>query len=83
MTQEIIEQCIIGSMFGDGNLVKNKGKKTKVRFRESHSLKQRDYLLWKKDILSEEFIVKEYLTSYSTVIYTNGSDLLEEYYTLF
>jgi len=41
------EQAILGSMCGDGYIRHNN-----PRYEEVHSIKQRDYMLWKADILS-------------------------------
>lgn len=48
-----VEQIILGSMFGDAFL--KKYKSSNVAFIETHSIKQKDYLLWKKELLEESF----------------------------
>lgn len=92
---EDVEQVLLGSMFGDGSLYKP-NKSGGVLFRETHCLKQKDYLLWKKEVLSKVLIMKERYYSY-TKKYKNGkekeineiritsliSPLLEKYYTQF
>lgn len=46
-------QVFIGSMFGDGNIFLNKEKY--LSYSEIHSLKQKDYLLWKMKFMSKMF----------------------------
>lgn len=59
---EDVEQVLLGSLFGDGGLRKqSKGKN--IEFRETHSIKQKDYLLWKKALLSQTFIITSYFYS--------------------
>jgi len=50
---EKVEQIIIGSLLGDARL-QRKGEGNAC-FREEHSLKQKNYLLWKMEILSKFF----------------------------
>lgn len=88
---EEVEQILIGSLFGDGSLERNKSeskgiRKTKpvgIRFKERHSMKQKEYLLWKKEILSKMFAIKKYFSENAITIYSNVSPLLEEYHSHF
>ncbi len=48
-----VMQVFIGSMFGDGNIFPNEGRHH--AYSEIHSLKQKEYLLWKMKIMSKEF----------------------------
>lgn len=56
-----VKQVLFGSLMGDGCLSKEV-KGVNVRFSEKHSFKQKDYLLWKKNIFEREFILGK--TSY-------------------
>jgi len=51
---ENVKQILLGSMLGDAGLQKI-NKNGNAIFRESHSLKQEDYLLWKEKVLSNFF----------------------------
>jgi len=42
------EQVLLGSLLGDGNLYKH----SSTRYNEAHSAKQKEYLEWKREILS-------------------------------
>lgn len=60
---EDVEQVLLGSLFGDGALWKQKPQNKKssqkeigIKFIERHSLKQKDYLLWKKEVLSKSLM---------------------------
>lgn len=55
--QEQVKQVLMGSLLGDGSLQKQQAN---AEFQEKHSLKQKDYLLWKKRILSKFFIMRIY-----------------------
>ena len=46
-------QVFLGSMFGDGSLYPYKGGR--IGYTEMHSLKQKDYLIWKMKIMSKRF----------------------------
>jgi hypothetical protein len=46
-----MKQIILGSLLGDGSLINSKGSKN-VYFREQHSPKQKDYLIWKSNNLT-------------------------------
>lgn len=46
-------QVFIGSLFGDGNIFLNKERC--LSYSEIHSLKQKDYLLWKMNLMSKLF----------------------------
>lgn len=50
---EEVKQVLLGSMLGDGSLSFNGS--FGVSFRETHSIKQKEYLLWKKNILMKIF----------------------------
>lgn len=81
---EEIEQVLLGSLFGDGSLKKPLND---VKFTETHSIKQKDYLLWKKDILSNLFIFSERLykrkNSQEIIICSHQSELLNSYFSSF
>lgn len=51
------EQVLLGSLLGDGSLHKRVGNNP--FFYENHSLKQRDYLEWKRSILSRKLRIKD------------------------
>lgn len=44
-----LEKLIVGSLLGDGCIEVNESGKA-ARYEENHSIKQKDYLVWKKDI---------------------------------
>ena len=86
-------QVFLGSMFGDGNLFPNKGKL--VNYSEMHSLKQKDYVLWKMKLMSKKFnfagspyIFNKYdkrtKKEYPTIkINSSESKKLDKYYRIF
>ena len=76
------EQIIIGSLFGDGCLTRN-NERCGLRFRERHSLKQKEYLLWKKSISEKYFKVKYYEDYNSCTIYTSVSYKFNYYHKYF
>jgi hypothetical protein len=84
----ITEQVILGSMCGDGNICH---KSKNPVFREVHSIKQEDYLLWKSKLISELNPRVFYSESksqqdkfYKTVgFYTSASEDLIKYQRLF
>lgn len=47
---EQIHQLILGSLFGDGYLTRSPNS---IAFHEGHSIKQKEYLLWKKHLFSQ------------------------------
>jgi len=47
---EDVKQVLLGSLLGDGSLGINKGGKSAF-YREIHSLKQKEYLIWKNQFL--------------------------------
>ena len=59
---EDVKQVLLGSLLGDGSLEINKGGKNAF-YREIHSSKQKDYLLWKNQFLK---IFNTKLQEYST-----------------
>jgi len=83
---DIQEQVLIGSLFGDGNLSKFKTP----HFNEAHSIKQREYLIWKKNCFSNfdpylnendktiNFSTKSDVsfTGYRRIFYPNGKKIL-------
>jgi len=83
---DIQEQVLIGSLFGDGNLSKFKTP----HFNEAHSIKQREYLIWKKNCFSNfdpylnendktiNFSTKSDVsfTRYRKIFYPNGKKIL-------
>ena len=91
--EKIIEQVLIGSLFGDGGLERNRStskgiKKVKpvgIRFKERHNIRQKEYLLWKKEILSKILTIKEYYSKKerAIVIYSNVSPLFKKYHFYF
>lgn len=53
------EQVLLGSLLGDGCLhINKKNREKNAKFYESHSIKQKSYLLWKKIILQYFLIIK-------------------------
>jgi len=52
--KNLTKQFILGSLLGDGSL----NKKYHKRYSEIHSIKQKEYLKWKKDIFEKDFKVK-------------------------
>lgn len=58
-----VKQILLGSLLGDG-CISLSGKRSIV-FVEGHSIKQKEYLLWKKEIFEKEFNVgyREYTHS--------------------
>ena len=92
---EEVEQVLLGSLFGDGSLERRKPRGKGIikkrwigpRFREVHSINQKEYLLWKKEILSQTFIIKNYTIftrkEKETSICSLNSPLLEKYYSYF
>lgn len=46
------ESVLYGSVLGDGNIHLGNNRKT-ARYKECHCLKQKEYLLWKRNMLSE------------------------------
>ena len=55
---EEAEQVLLGSLLGDGCVMLMKKCRNPL-FKEAHSIKQKNYLLWKKEILSKYFTMKE------------------------
>jgi hypothetical protein len=49
---EQTKQVIFGSVLGDGSIGKNKSK---FYYQEAHSVKQKEYILWKSNILKKNF----------------------------
>lgn len=88
-----MEQFILGSLLGDAGLERNKSKSKGInrskgvglRFKERHSIKQKEYLLWKKDILSKGISMKkEYFTNGDSItIYSKVLHIFEKFYLLF
>jgi len=50
-----VKQILFGSLLGDGCLPKD-NVITSARFSERHCLKQKEYLLWKKNLLKKELV---------------------------
>lgn len=83
------KQILFGSLLGDGSLIKSK---INCSFEEIHSIKQRDYLLWKNKhlkIFYSKTVNKLYKNSKSNKIYkqlrltTSALPILTKYYNLF
>lgn len=86
MKQEIINQkeysllscqtkaILLGSILGDGSLKIAKNSKN-AQFQEKHSLKQKEYLMWKRNILSKELSASENDLIYSTDTAPNGTSV--------
>ena len=79
------EQVLLGSLLGDGSLRKPKYSSS---YSEAHSLKQKDYLLWKRDILNLphrlSLVCFNQLKEYFEIVYqTNALPQLIPYYNLF
>jgi len=88
---EETEQILIGSLLGDGYLFFADRSKN-ASFREDHSLKQKDYLLWKRNFLEdfdpimktrERFDSRTNRHYYQVGLRTKVHPLLTEYYRLF
>ena len=45
-----VQQILFGSLLGDGHVT----NELKARFSENHCLRQKDYLIWKKEDLREK-----------------------------
>ena len=91
MTNENIssetEQVLIGSLLGDGGLILPK-KGINAYFREMHSIKQKEYLEWKKGYLKVFNPKLKYMSTFDTrtnkyyhhaVLWTNINPLLTMY----
>lgn len=52
------EQVLIGTLFGDGYVSRSGKNKTSVSFELVHSIKQKDYLLWKNEFLRKILVTK-------------------------
>lgn len=76
------KQVIYGSLLGDGSLSKTKNT---VYYTETHSSKQLDYLLWKKEVL-KEIVGKSfrYLEDSDTYVFsTKTNKYLQEIFSKF
>lgn len=85
------EQVLLGSILGDASLTKGQSEHSKIHFKETHSIKQKEYLLWKKQIFKDlSPIYREYFSRYSAEyeptlkceISTKASLCFEKYYNL-
>ncbi len=75
-------QVLIGSLLGDGGITKHSTGKCYL-FKEDHGLEQRDYLLWKKDMLKTFMPTTWYLDfkpSMGTPVHPIFKLLREEFY---
>lgn len=63
-----LKSFIIGSLLGDGSLTKAKNKQNSS-YREGHSSKQKEYLLWKKNILEKNLDIVMRYNEYPHKIY--------------
>ncbi len=52
------EQVLIGTLFGDGYINRSGKNKTSVSFELVHSIKQKEYLLWKNEFLRKILVTK-------------------------
>ncbi|HIH32123.1 TPA: hypothetical protein HA235_05435 [Candidatus Woesearchaeota archaeon] len=68
-------QILLGSMLGDGFITKNAGKSKNYCFRIHHSEKQKDYLLWKANMLQE---LKPKLSNRKLELFTPTHSLFTE-----
>ena len=87
MVNYLVEQLILGSMLGDGHIEKPSLNGV-PRFRETHCIAQREYLVWKAKILSDEFKVKIFegknnFGKRTVSLYTNCSHELLYFLDLF
>ncbi len=86
-----VKQVLLGSMLGDGHLSLNKKNQCiNASFVEMHHPRQKEYLLWKKEILEKEFTVKyteskskSYRGGKSVAIYTWIHPILTKYHQVF
>jgi len=85
------EQVLIGSLLGDGGLQLQKNG-INVNFKEIHSIKQKEYLIWKKECLSyfkpkiNQYKIYDNRTNkyYSSVnLWTKIHPILTKYFRLF
>ena len=85
------EQVLIGSLLGDGGLQIQKNG-INANFNEVHSIKQKKYLIWKKEYLSyfkpkiNQYRIYDNRTNkyYSSVnLWTKTNPILTEYFRLF
>ena len=73
-------QILIGSLLGDAGLVKP-GKN--VIFREKHCIKQKDYLLWKRELLNKIVPTKLIYSKNQPMIYSGALKRLNKIYEMF
>jgi len=85
------KQIILGSLLGDGSLTKGDSQQAKYKYSETHSIKQKEYLLWKRDNLNfldwrtEEFLSrydKKHQPTEKIRIYSNAEIIFEDFYNL-
>ena len=84
--EEYFNQVILGSLLGDGAVYRRTKLKHNAFFMEQHCPKQKEYLLWKKNILSQKLNIKEkvgysgYRDAYDMVkIVSGNSPILNEW----
>lgn len=84
-------QIVLGSILGDASLGKGSTKHSKLKFSETHGIKQKDYLLWKAEMLESLGIrVDRFFSKYGEGyeptekirIQTRASMVFEEFYDL-
>lgn len=84
------KQVLLGSLLGDGSLQIQKGGKNAF-YREIHSLKQKDYLIWKNQFLKvfdtklHEYSIYDSRTNktyYSVLLWSKTSQILTYYYNI-
>jgi len=71
----IEQQVILGSLLGDGSL---HWEGRNPYFSENHSLKQKDYVLWKANILQESFDVRTYQRENSIGLATRRNPIFQK-----
>ena len=74
------EQILLGSLLGDGCITTKNSKK--FTYREMHSIKQEDYLLWKNKYLNFNFYRHEFLGKTRVEIRKENKNF-KKYYDLF
>src|SRR3990167_1854459 len=78
---ELQKQILLGSLLGDGGITKiTRGNYIGYCYKEAHSRKQEEYLLWKNKILGFNYSNKD---KYGKVWIYRTNKIFEEYYHLF
>lgn len=93
---ELSEQVLIGSLLGDGGIYKYNNASYPI-YKEGHSIKQKNYLLWKKEYLPFETSIKyiektifsypklkkSYLCNSTIFLVSKQKEILLNYYYMF